>query len=407
MPKYQYIAKTRDARQIREIEDAAGKDDLLHKLRSRGLFVISVAEVKQTAAQAEQAHRAKRNSIKLFDLTFLARNLATTLSSGVTLLRSLEILSSQTESGGLEKILRQCIERIKGGLSFSEAIRKYPTVFNNLWRGIIEIGEASGNLPMVLERLADYMEMRMDFERKVKGAMVYPAVIMIVAVLAMLAFFKFILPKFIDIFDSFKVKLPAPTAFMFGVSQFLEKYLILLIGGAVAAIAGISYLMKQPPIRRLWDKISLKLPILGPLNTFTSLEAFTSTMYILLESGLPLVYTLEVASRSIGNVIMEETLLNVKDRVKEGVPLSDELRKTGVFPNLIAEMAKIGEETGNMPEVFKKISTYYQKEASAQVDAMLVAFEPLTIVFMGLLIGGMVIALFLPLFKLGSMGTNG
>jgi type IV pilus assembly protein PilC len=405
MPQYLYVAKTKDARQIKEKEEAGSREELVARLRSRGLFIISLAEVQvQKGPTLFFMKKSKRGSVNLYDLTLFSRNLATTLSSGVTLLRSLEILAVQTESAKLEKILKACSGYIKGGLSLSDAIAKYPNVFSPLWRGIVEVGEASGNLPSVLERLADYLEMRMDFERKVQSAMVYPAIILVVAGGAMVVFFKFILPKFTEIFKQFNMKLPLSTQIMFTISQIFEKYFILLLGGTVGLVIAGIYAMKQPEVRKVWDRVSLKLPILGPLLTLTALERFTSTINILLDSGLPLVFSLEVSARGIGNSLLEHSILAVKDKVKEGSPLSDELRKLNIFPALVSEMSKIGEETGSMPEVYKKISVYYQKELSARVERLVAAFEPLMIVFMGLLIGAMVISLFLPLFKLSSPG---
>ncbi|UCD15867.1 MAG: type II secretion system F family protein [Candidatus Omnitrophota bacterium] len=416
MPKYSYRAKTKDARTIRDVETASSKDELIGKLRARGLFIVSIREVGEKKERKTPSFfsvslfsktKGKRSSIKLLDLTLLARNLATTLSSGVTLLRSLEILATQTESGKLENILKECSQHIRAGLSLSEAVAKYPRVFSNLWQGIVEVGEASGNLPLVLERLADYLEMRMDFERKVKSARVYPTILICAAIVALFIFFKFILPKFLEIFNQMKVELPLPTKIIFNISQVFEKNFLFIIIGIILLISGFTFFTKNPQTKKVWDKVILKMPVLGGLVFLGALERLTSTIFILLESGLPLVYTLEVAARGMGNTFLEKNIISAKEKVRGGASLSEEFRKLDLFPMLISEMAKIGEETGSMPQVFKKISAHYQRELTVRVERLVSAFEPLIILFMGVIIGGMVISLFLPLFKLGTMGGGG
>lgn len=410
MPKFSYTAKTQDAKTVKEVEDAGSREELISKLRARGLFIVSVSEVKAGGGSAFSlsslpfVSRGKRSSIKLFDLASFARNLATTLSSGVTLLRSLEILASQTESAKLEKILKNCGQNVRDGLSLNEAISKYPAIFSPMWQGVIEVGESSGNLPFVLEKLADYLEMRMEFERKIKSAMIYPTILFIVATAAVFFFFKFIMPKFSSLFDQFDIELPGPTKVIFGISKAMEHHflLILLIIGAIGV--GAYYFVRNPTTRKIWDELQLRLPLLGKIAFLSCLERLTSTIYILLDSGLPLVYTLDVASRGVGNSYLEKHLISVKDKVKDGASLSREFARLNIFPLLVSEMAKIGEETGSMPQIFKKISEHYQKDLTTRVERLIAAFEPIMIVFMGIIIGGIVLSLFLPLFKIATLG---
>jgi len=408
MPKYSYLAKTKDAKTIKDIEDAASREELIAKLKARGLFIVSINE---TAGKSEKPflsffanQKGRRSSIKLYDLAFLARNLATTLSSGVTLLRSLEIISSQTESAKLGKIVKECSQYIKEGLSFKEAIAKYPGAFSPLWRAIVEVGEASGNLPTVLDKLADYLDIRMEFERKIISALIYPLILLGAMTIAIGVFFKFILPKFVEIFRDFGVTLPLPTQIIFAIADFVDKNSIMVIIIFIGLIFAIVTFMRRPETKELRDRISLKLPIAGELFFLFALDRFTSTLYILLDSGLPLVYALEISARGIGNSVIEKNIIFVKNKVKDGASLSREFSKLNMFPALIAEMAKIGEETGSMPEIFKKISIHYSKELSTRVERMIVAFEPMLILVLGVLIGAVVISLFLPLFKIATGG---
>lgn len=406
MPKFKYTAKTKDGKTVKEVLTLASKDDLIGRLKAKGLFITSIEEVKEKVGGSGffSTSKEKRASIKPQDLAFFARNLATTLSSGVTLLRSLEILSFQAESGGFAKILEECGKHIKGGLSLSESIVKYPKVFSALWRGLIEVGEASGNLPFVLEKLADYLEIRINFERKIKSALIYPAILLVVAIIAIFAFLKFILPKFTALFEQFDIELPLLTRIIFGISKFFEANFLLIIVGIALLVSGVSLFMKQPETKKIWDRLKLKVPVLGPLAFLAAMERATSTIYILLDSGLPLVYTLEVVARSANNSVLEKSLFQVTERVRGGNALSAEFSRLDFFPLLISEMAKIGEETGTMPQVFQKISILYQKDLTIRIERLITAFEPIMIIFIGIVIGGIVISLFMPLFSLSTLG---
>jgi len=409
MPKFKYVAKTQKGKTVEEVVKLSTRDEVIAKLRAKGLFIVSIKEVGEKKGgpsffSSFITTKGKRTKIEPNDLAFLARNLSTTLSSGLTLLRSLEILSFQAESVRLEKILRQCGEYIKEGLSLSEAIAKYPKVFSPLWRGLVEVGEASGNLPFVLEKIADYLEVRINFEKKIKAALVYPAILFTVAVGAVLIFFKFILPKFTSLFEQFDIELPLLTRILFRISEFLETNFILVLAIMAGVVFGFSFFAKQVETKKIWDRVKLKLPIIGELASLIALERLTSTIFILLDSGLPLVYTLEVVVRGTNNSVLEKSLLQVTERVREGASLSDEFRKLEIFPLLISEMAKIGEETGNMPQVFSKIAIHYQKDLTSRIENLIAAFEPVMIILIGVMVGGIVIALFLPLFKLSTLG---
>ena len=396
---------------VKEIEDAPSKAELITRLRARGLLIVSINEISQGPGKAStifslfSKKRSKRSSVKSEDLAFFTRNLSTTLSSGVTLLRSLEILAIQSTSGKLEKILKECSTSIKEGLSLSEAVAKYPNIFSALWVGLIEVGEASGNLPFVLEKLSDYIDLRLEFEREMKSAMVYPSILLFVATGAVIVFFKLILPKFTTLFEQFDVKLPLVTQWLFSITKAFEvNFLAIMLGGA-GVVVGVYLFIKRPETRAMWDNIKMRFPLVGELVFLSCIERMTSTMYILLDSGLPLVYTLEVASKGVGNSILEKSLQFVTQRVRDGASLSGELSRLEIFPLLVSEMAKIGEETGTMPQVFKRISNHYQRELTTLIKRLISAFEPIMIVFIGLIIGGIVIALFLPLFKISTMGS--
>ncbi len=222
--------------------------------------------------------------------------------------------------------------------------------------------------------------------------------------IAVFVFFKFILPKFVEIFSDFGVSLPLPTQIIFNIATFIDKNFIMVLIGLAALVVGAIIFMRRPETKEFRDRTSLKLPIAGELVFLFALDRFTSTLYILLDSGLPLVYALEISARGIGNTVLEKNIMFIKNRVKDGASLSREFSKLNIFPALISEMAKIGEETGSMPEIFKKISAHYNKELSTRVERMIVAFEPMMILVLGVVIGTIVISLFLPLFKIATGG---
>jgi len=411
MALYRYIAKTKDAKTVRDVTEASSRDEVIQILKSKGLYIVSISEVgkspeRKTLFSLGGKKSEKHRGIKSVDMSFLARNLAITLSSGIPLLRILEIISVQTESLNLEHILQNIAQDIKKGLSLSEALKKYPQVFDHLWRGIVEVGEVSGNLPFVLEKLADYLDMRMEFERRIKSALIYPTMVSCFAALTILGFFKFILPRFAGIFTQFDIQLPFITQLLFNIANFVNKNFLVIIIFLAGGIVAWRFVSKKPAVKRFLDRLMLHLPLLRRIVLVTVTERFSSTLYILLESGVPIVYTLEVISRSVGNSVIEAKINALKENVKKGKNLSGELAKIEEFPVLISEIARIGEEAGNMPDMFRKLSEHYQKELSTKIDRIIAVFEPALIFLLGGSIGVVVISLFLPLFKLITLGGH-
>ncbi len=411
MPLFYYIAKGKDGKTVKSVEEANSREDMANRLKNNGFFIISIREAgggqKRAGGKLKFAKAKRKHSgIGLLDVAFFARNLATTLSAGVPLLRSLEIMAAETESLQLSSILGEIVMGIRKGLSLSEAIAQYPAVFSPLWRGIIEVGETSGNLPFVLEKLADYLELRVEFERKIKSAMIYPIILVLVAFAAVFIFFKVILPKFTTLFEQFNIALPLPTQILFALSRFVDRHFFVLLLGMLFGGFAFWYSLKRPETKKFLDRMVLTIPLLREGALFSYLERFSSTMYILLESGVPIVYTLEVVSKSLGNSILENEMLNIKENVRRGKSLSSELEKLEIFPPLVTEVARIGEEAGNLPEMFKKISVHYQKQLTTIIERLVSAFEPLMIVLMGVVIGAIVISLFLPMFKIATLGGS-
>ncbi len=403
MAAFSYIAKDKESNTRRGVVKAESKDEALKILQTRQFYVIAITAVKEEeeklVSQQAQVRRFARSRIKLEDLALLARQLATLLSSGVPLLRSLEVVSLQCESKKLESILRRMINDVREGLSLTESIAKYRRVFSSLWRGLIDTGESSGNLAEVLERLAEYLELRQEFLRRLISAIIYPLILLGAGIAALLVFTFVILPKFQEIFKEAGIELPVLTKFIFDTTNFVTAHIWLVLVVVAGIFFGIQYFLRQEKGKILIDKLKLKVPLLKDFFRIFYLEKFSSTAFILFQSGVPIVYALDVIQRSMNNSIIEKVLDEVKNKVKVGESLSSELSKSGFFPPLVIEMTAIGEEVGNFPEMFSKISHHYRVALQTKIERATSFFEPVMILCMGFGIGILVIALFLPLFQ--------
>lgn len=402
METFIYIAKDRDANRIRGVVQAESRDSAIRNLQAEGLYLIALNPASSKSKQdlSSMSRRFSHSKISLSDLAFLARQLSTLLSSGVTLMRGLEVASSQCGSKRLYHVLDKIMYDVRSGLSLTESINKYPSVFSSLWQGLIDTGESSGNLAEVLDRLAEYLELRQEFERKVVSALMYPAILLIASIGAMCIFTFFILPRFQVIFSQLGVKLPLLTRIIFNLTGLLTHHIGAIIVVFSAVAVGLRFFVKSPMGRRSVDRVQLGFPFIKNFFLVYFLERFSSTSFILFQSGVPIVHTLEVIQRSIGNSIFQKEFQSIGDNVKGGKPLSAELAKSKMFPPLVIEMVAIAEEVGNFPEMFGKISKHYQTLLQTKVERVSALFEPLMIAFMGAVVGMIVISLFLPLFQI-------
>ncbi|MBN2120068.1 MAG: type II secretion system F family protein [Candidatus Omnitrophica bacterium] len=404
MEKFTYIGKDKNSKNKRGTIEAYSREEAVRILQAQGLYVISIVPHSERGKVKTKSWGVKyvHTSIKLEDLALFARQLSTLLSAGVPLLRSLEVVSSQCGSRKLTLVLSNIGKDIKGGLSLTEAIAKYPAVFSSLWRGLIETGEASGNLSGVLEKLAGYLELRQEFLRRLVSAIIYPVILLVAAVGALLFFSLVIIPKFQEIFAQFNVRLPFMTELLFNFVTFVRKNFIVVSLLIAAAVFALRSSLSTKKGKEFLDKLALSFPFLNTFFYTYFLERFSSTTFILFESGVPVVYALDVVQRSIGNVVFENILGNIREKVRAGKSLSSELANANFFPPMVIEMTAVGEEVGNFPEMFSKISRHYQTALQTKVERFTSFFEPAMILFMGLIIGVIVISLFLPLFQVAS-----
>jgi len=409
MAKFYYIARDRKGNKVTGAEEASGSEELINRLQVRDLLVISVMpELKQGDLPAQSTFtggtqprpRAMHGWVTSDDLVLFCRQLATLLGAGVTILKSLEIIAQQVPSQKLYQVIRDLQKKMEAGLSFHEAMSKHPKVFTDLWVNLVESGEASGNLAMVLNRLAGYLELKAAFKRKIVSATIYPAILFVAGTAALLFMTIKIIPTFVELFKGFNIKLPALTVILVETSVFIRKFVLIIFVGIAAGIFILRKYAQTKEGGRQIEKILFRLPIFGEFYRVVVIERFTSEMSTLVESGVPILYSLEIAERSVGNLTLGDIIRKVKDDVREGKPLSQPLAQSGFFDPMAVQMVSIGEEIGELSNMFKRLNVFYQEYVETFLTRFTTMFEPIMLVFMGLVVGIMVIGMFLPIFQI-------
>jgi len=412
VPRFSYIGRTKSGDRDTGVIDALSQDEAVVQLQQKGLIVTSILPLEisqQTKAGVAPSHIASKKKsqfthggARATDMVIMARQLALLLGAGVSLLRSLDIISKQVDSKMLFDVISQIRQDMEGGRTLRDAMAKFPKIFSPLWLNLVETGEASGNLPMVLEKLAYYLEEAMAFRRKILSALLYPGILLFISVSAVMFFVMKIVPTFADILDSFGVPLPLATRVVIGISHFLVSKFYILIGAIVLLVFIFRRLNSQPKFQRLFEEMRLKAPVMGEFFRYLLLERFATTMAILVESGVPILYALEISERSAGSPKMTECIGFIKRNVKEGRSMAEPMEKMEIFTPMIIQLVAIGEEIGELTSMLKRISKYYQEYLETFVNRLATIFEPLMIVFIGIIIGAMVISIFLPIFNLAT-----
>lgn len=412
MKKFKFTARDQSGKLITGSEEAESSDSLVNRLQLRGLLVTYIQLQAQEdssfkpAAQFGQERKFRRYRVKEEDLVGFGRQLSTAIGSGVSLLKSLNIISRQVASKRFYEVISAITHDVESGLSFRDALAKHPKLFPGLWVNMVETGEASGSLPIVLERLVSYLEARAAFKRKIVSALIYPAILFIVALCAIIIFLCFIIPKFALIFESFNKKLPPPTLIIISLSRLLTKNFFFILLGFCGIIIVLRKYFKSRTGKARLDHYFLNGWLVGEFFSLAEIEKFCSAMATLLEAGVPILFALEISERSSGNGIVREIISKIKGEVREGRPLAMPMEESGFFPPMLTQMANIGEEIGELDKMFKKIASFYSELLETKVTRLTTLFEPLMIIFMGLVIGGMVVSMFLPIFDIANVGTQ-
>ncbi|MDD5005968.1 MAG: type II secretion system F family protein [Candidatus Omnitrophica bacterium] len=413
MPKFSYIGRTKEGIKDTGLLEAANQDEAVAILQRKGLVITSIVQYDISFVVEEQKKKGLafgKGKVKSFkhegansgDLVIFARQLAMLLGAGVSLMKSLDVIGRQIESHKLHSAVTEITKDMESGRTFRDSLAKHKSIFSELWLYLIETGEASGNLPMVLGHLADYLEDRQAFKTKIVSALIYPCILFVVAIGAVMFFVIRIVPTFTSILTSMNVELPMPTKILIAISNTLRKRFLLIVLIIIGIVSLIRNSMKTDSTRSYIERIQIGLPVIGNFFRFMMIESFSTTMSILIESGVPIIYALDISERSQPNKIMREIIGNIKINVREGKSFSIPLEKTGFFPPMVIQMISTGEEIGELSGMFKRIAKYYQDYLSAFVARLTSIFEPVMILFMGVIIGSMVISIFLPIFSLAT-----
>ncbi len=375
----------------------ASQSAVMEELKNRGLQVMRLDE-KKSGMKMELRLMPKR--VKAAELTIMTRQLATMVSSGMTLLRAFYVLEDQVENEKFKEVLGSVREDIESGLNFSDALDRHPKVFGPLYVAMIRAGEAGGVLEQSLDRTADQLEKDDELRRQVKGAMAYPAVVLTFALGTLLGLIAFIVPVFVGIFKDFGGKLPLITQFTVNLSNFVTGYWYVLIIGSVAGVVAFRKWKKSSWGRPQWDKFRLRLPVnIGKTVQKIALARWSRTFSALYSAGVPIMQAIEVTGKTAGNTVVERAMDDVIASVKSGGSISAPLREAPIFPGMVAQMIAVGEETGNLDTMLTKVADFYEAEVAAAIKAMTSILEPVMIVLVGGIVGFIVVAMYMPMFK--------
>jgi type IV pilus assembly protein PilC len=395
MASFLYMAREAETgREIYGSVDAATQPDAIAVLRNRKEMVVSIEE------KAPKQGWASGGRVDQADLVIFTRQLATMIRSGLAIVQSLQALADQT----LNKVMRDTIHdvcaRVEGGDSFSEALRRHPKAFNRLYVCMVAAGEKGGLLSDILTRLAIYLENSARLRKKIKSAMMYPTFVAVVAIVITTLLLVKVVPVFGEIFVSFKSTLPAPTLYLMQISNFVQSYLVLLLMVAGGGTYAWLYFIKTPLGQKFWDSRRIRLPIFGPIAHAACLARFARTLSSLVRSGVPILEVLQIVSQTVDNVVMENAVKKAALDIERGESMSAALAKHPVFPNMIVRMVSVGEQTGKVDEMLDCVADFLDEEVERAISGLTSLIEPILIVFLGVVVGGMVICLFLPIFKL-------
>jgi type IV pilus assembly protein PilC len=378
------------------------------KLRQMGYVPVSIESGDKKSFQRELKIPYFSGRIKLKEVAVFSRQFATMINSGLTLLRSLSILAEQTSNKELARIVGEVRRDVERGSALSVALAKHPKAFSRLYVAMVRSGETGGSLDTVLNRLATTIEKQVELRRKVKSAMTYPVVVGVIVVLILMAMLIFVVPMFKGMYNDLNAKLPLPTLVLLAVSNGLKKFFPLVVVAAGFGVWSLKRSVTTPAGRRRYDAFKLRAPVFGPLAHKTALARFSRSLAALVRAGVPILDALEIVAETAGNAVVAEAAADTQAAVKAGESLARPLEAHPVFPPMVVQMIAVGEETGALDELLEKIADFYDSEVEATVDALTSLIEPLLIVVMGVAVGGMVIALYMPMFSIiGKLGNSG
>ena len=406
MPKFAYFALNKEGKQVFGVINADSQALAINDIKSLGFYPTNIREA--TRADERRAARKKKGldelyfgGVKTKQLVVMTRQLSTLIDAGLPLLRSLNVLITQLKPCLLRDILREISTDIQSGSTFAEALAKHPKQFDRLFVNMVRAGEVGGMLEIVLQRLAMFMERREALKRRVKGALIYPVAVIIIAASIVSFLLIKVVPVFADIFDQFGGKLPAPTRFLMAAGDFMFYKWWMLICVLCWTIIGLKVLFKFKTTKRIFDRVILRVPLIGDLVVKVAVARFARTLGTLITSGVPILQALKITRETIGNEVIQNAVDMVHESIKEGDTIAAPLDKSKVFPTMVVNMIDVGEETGSLDAMLMKVADIFDAEVETAVEAMLSLLEPIIIIVLGGIIGFIVVSLYLPIFTLG------
>lgn len=394
MPLYAYTAIDPSGKTVKSTIEADDERLVLAKLREQSL---TCTEIKKATKSMKSFGKKK---FKLKSLVVFSRQFATMIDAGIPILRCLEILAGQMKDPALKEAIELVTADVKGGMQLNEALAKHPRIFNKLYVNMIRAAELGGILDVILDRLAGFLEYEAEIKAKIKSAMMYPVLVLCFSQVMLFALFSFVLPKFKEIFNGMNVEMPPVTAALFGLGDFMQGHWWMILIALGGAWFGMKSYAKTPKGRYQFDLVKLKLPIVGELALKMSVARFSRTFGTLINSGVPMMRSLEIVGETLGNRVLTEAIDNTRISIREGNKLSAPLAQSQLFPNMVTCMIDIGEESGRLSEMLMKVGDFYDQEVETTVKGLTSMIEPMLIIFLGVVVGFIAISIMTPIFKL-------
>jgi type IV pilus assembly protein PilC len=395
MPAFTYTARALNGDLRTATIDAPSRDEVVAQLRRQRLNVVKIDEAAQAANKKKSSGK-----ISMRDVVIFTRQFSTMINAGLPLVQALDILAKQSENKALKDVTRAVVFDVESGHTVADALRKHPKAFTDLYVNMVAAGEAGGILDTILMRLATFLEKNDALVRKVKGAMIYPGVIMSVAAIAIVVLLLFVIPVFEKMFESVGMPLPLPTRVVISMSRFLQSFWWAVIGGFMFMGWSLKKYYATSDGKLAIDKALLKMPVLGDVLRKSAVSRFTRTLGTLIGSGVSILDGLEITAKTAGNRVIQDAIMESRASIAGGETISAPLQKSQVFPPMVISMIAVGEQTGGLDEMLSKIADFYDEEVDAAVSGLLSLMEPVMIVFLGVVVGGMVVAMYLPIFDM-------
>jgi type IV pilus assembly protein PilC len=393
---YQWEGMDKKGQRIKGRSVAQNEQALKNELRRQGVVATRIRKQSQAFKSAGR--------VKPEDIAIFSRQLATMLGAGIPLVQAFEIIGAGHEKPAMQKLVLDIKSDVEGGTSLHEALAKHPLYFDDLFVNLVEAGEQAGALEGLLDKVATYKEKSEAVKKKVKKALFYPAAVLVVAVIVTVILLIFVIPQFEDLFKGFGADLPAFTQMVINLSRFVQAngiYMAVVVAGAFWVF--FYFKKRSRKMRHFLDRMALKMPIIGPILNKAAIARYARTLSTMFAAGVPLVEALESVAGACGNIVFEDAVLKMRDEVATGQRLQRAMENTGIFPNMVVQMIAVGEESGSLDAMAGKVATFYEEDVDAAVDSMSSLLEPLIMLILGVLVGGLVIAMYLPIFKLGSV----